>query len=534
MSAPAHDEPPRESRRMRWFRRAFVVFYIGVCFLIGSAFIFVSSLKVSTSFEVYGRPHIAAGKPALFRVWARNNNPPGPLESARFDLSLLDPTGETQATHTTEISGESHGQLALSLPAGLKGGTYTLRARLETAGEERETLDVPIEVEEPGASVVVLGGRGLRTSLWEGEDGPDRADLISSDGVLCSFLSNEVIVRVTDRETAAPRPGVQVALELSYGDLESKVPGPLTTDELGLASFRITPIGETEWKITTTAPDGVVSHSRAVLHSETLGSTMTLRTAVFHEDEALAWDLRTVHMGKPMYFELMDAGRWIASHREETVGETEKVRWSPELGAPSTPQILTLIACPDEVNCVSGHARQPVIWSAGPMSDAERLGFWLNALRQREIDPAWTTHLEGRALGDLNRETRARLERLMTYRLPTEYTGLMPLLLSDDQTEPRLEAFQDDFRAQANILLVLVLVAGLLIVMVFGVSAMIRRARETAAVLADIDEDIDAPAGPIAIRGQRLSYWLAGAWLVIALLTIIAFVWGILLLFQHL
>ncbi|PJB48029.1 MAG: hypothetical protein CO108_03085 [Deltaproteobacteria bacterium CG_4_9_14_3_um_filter_63_12] len=442
------------------------VMFAAGAFVLGSTFIYLSSLEVSKGFDLIGQDVVLPGFPALFRGFAHSNSPAGPLQQARLELSLRDGDQLLQQTaETTNGNGET--LLTLPIPKELKPGQYTVDATLLIADEAYESASFTVSVRPPSQRFTVATPAADQTA------GELRVEMFVRDGAVVPHLENQVFVRVTDRQTYAPV-AATVELARTYGDLLGEAPTRVETDRIGLAEFTVVPITPTDWVLNATTADERRGKTNSTLPTLPAAIRIDARDPQLTPNSPLEFEVQTVRDGGRLYWDLLADGAWLSTHSAALPSDRGDISWLPAgLGAPTAPRLVEVVACFSPIACDDANSRVAFVWLDTRVSPAKLLEFLAAELAARP-DGAFYAALDALS-GSLSSAELHRANHFAASQLNTVYHRPQTLVRSEEVTAKRLEGVQENVRNQADALFALLLIAGVLCVTVVAFRMQDRR-----------------------------------------------------------
>jgi len=533
---PSDVEPTSRTRRaVPWLLGA--VFTAAV-FVLGAGFIYVGSLEVSRRVDVYGQPVALAGQSAWFRIWGRAFDSPAPLEGARVKLALQGDSGALSES-SVRLSENGMGVISLPVPTDATPGEHTVDLIVEDT-ETQETVEqvsFDIDVRPPVEADSKADERRAEPRLHgvsEHGEGPLVIELFPPSTHVVTFLENPVYIRVTERATGHPVDAVTVKIEKTYGNLERPPVESVKTDALGLASFVVRPVSDTDWKLSVEPAEGEVSTVTATLVSASTSLRLVPRGYELVPGQRTSAEIVSRRDRDVVFVDVVADDAWIVSHQQIVTQQSPVVAFVPRgMRAPAHPRLATMIACFSPTGCDDVHARTPLVWSDSPLTPRARLRVMLGGLEERIQHAAWArsaeAYLDG---GSPDDEVVSRATDFAAGRVPTTFVGAQLLIKSDDVATERLETAKEEFRTWASVLAVLLAIAGGMMIAAFVMSSSTQRRRAMQDVLVEADEiDADELAVPGKARKQQLALILE---IVALAATIIVFAAGILLLMRQL
>ena len=521
-----------------WARRGLIALYAVSCFFLGSAYIYNSGLTIAHTVQLLATPQAVTGQP--FVMHARVDLPAA--GDASLTVSLYDRDGTTvlasaQLGVTAGASRRAEGTVLLEIPEGLEARPdYLLQVDLESEGSPIKGMQIPFEVvtAEDYVAPPQLAAVGAP---------PDRQlliELIPAGGALVDGYEKRVHVRVTDPHSGVPVPAAALSIKTDADGKKNALmatpvlPTTLVTNALGVATLSVLSRTEVDWTIDATAPDGR-SYEQIVRLGVRVGSVqLDLPNPVYVPglDEPLT---ATLHGARPRPFvlDLQVEGSWVASASYPKTGEVADVEWRPTLKAPSKPMLATLSACYTQQGCRRDHTHTALMLAPKAMGRVELLKTWLELLR-----PVLPEHEAGywRAVSNLweaegfDADQLEIITDLLRATTPAPFTPTKGVFDSNPELKVRFARARSELRSQLNMIAFIILITSVLIFISWVTSATLQRQRAMAAEIADAEDDLD-----LSDSSAPTTEKVALALEIVALaLTIVTFVWGVLLLLQRL
>ena len=509
-------------------QKAAVAILVLIFFLLLSAYMLVSQMAVREAVYLFGQPVVESGAPFVARVGLHDvisrtfiPNVKGSLSIQKDDKTLME---------FEEFDTGPSGLISLNYKfPELAPGYYHYHLVLEGLHSTRE-VDIPIEVVNT-------------VSPWFTPERPVNAEVINLNDLIIELhlrggkapglLGGTVFVRVMDSEGNPVK--AKVKLSLVYGLLEGKPPGELSTDRLGLTSFQMTSLTDTDWKIKAETLDGrktEVDRSIKVIQSQfLLSSDWTIPTGSTGRA-----GLYTTRQSGNVYVDIYDGERWAFSYKYPIDDKLDVFPIKlPNSKHSAQPRLFRIVAYAHPL--VPGIA-QSVMYVLGTdqkIFKSQALTQLLDVMTDNQVDTEYLNSLkrQGLTVETLTDKEQEQLARFLIELLPQEPIQPTLLLDSEEQDRATLKEVQKIFKARANIVFVLACVlvfSTLVYYLVFGYMVN-RRARMALAKDGDWnDEEFPITTSRWRVLDQKLRALLQ---LVLVFSTLILFFIAVYLLLQH-
>jgi hypothetical protein len=466
-------------------------------------------------------------------------------------------------------------------PEGLKAGSYRFRVSATYPDGVQFSADGPIVVSSTDAGHREALG-WPRPSLREdpsehprpvveplaGQDGkkdqdretPDeearRFDLsiYPGDGELIRGLGNVVYLRTTDRETGRPLPA-RVRLDEVKGIVDGELPREVVTNRLGLARIEWTPITDGHWKVS-------VAERQRSAPSEDHGDdgegwmvrwrtvpaqfSITLAEPVARPGERARGRVESLYQSGGFFVDLYDGWRWLdsAAYGLGSEGGGFEVDVPPVVpgidafDAARQPllyrvQVYQSLYVPSRAWDVAYMVRVEERSTAGYRDAAYGL---MSFLADHLDDPYYGAMRESGLLEMASSSELVEALDAWTRVIPRQFEAPREVVNTQQAARDALEQWKAEVKKDLMALTALIFLAGLVVLGYFVTLGVMRHRRE-AALIAAVDLEVDDDDEDAYLRGQRAASLervlvvLQGG---MALLTIVAFALGILMLLSYL
>lgn len=567
------------------FRGATLGLYVLFLTAVVAVYIGISLLEVQTAAYVRGNAVLEKGEPNPVRGGILEA-PTGLFRhDVKVDFFLRPPTEPRGADDEKSAAGERIPlstavprrmgvfHEALIVPDSIEPGTYDLVLEARGPSFERFEASSRVEVVESGAAEPDWPSRTSRISNEERreelESGPieDQSgeiaiDVLPFDGELPRGLPGRIYLRTYEADSGKP-----VSATVHFDEVEamgrwgrgSELPSTVTTDGLGLAELQLEPVGGQKWDVR--AEERLRSDSEreeprsgtATLLIHTVASQLSieLKRSIVRGERLVQGEIVNLFRDGVLYVDLYANDRWLHG-TDVPVGDRSGAfeTMLPE-GAEGESWLYRLQAYRglygagdswDSTYLVDSS----VLGESGRRSILERVAGFV--AEHRDEDPYFEHVAESEAVASASSEGTATLEvglRAYLAAIPRSFSRTETLFNTRAADREAYENWKDEIHSDLMIVIVVGLMGGLG-VLAYVVLAGVRRHREHADRLRDVDDDLaadrdaeayDALSGESpepeveGVVSEKIQYVTLA---VVALSTFVMFALGLMLLLSYL
>jgi hypothetical protein len=541
--------PPRTSRLWPWLRRGLLACYITACLLLGTIYIGLGALKVPQDVLILGSTRAVAGQP-----W---------VMLARIDAKQTHP----EATLRVDVPGGDGLSQTLSFGDSLRAETFARIPIPPTSAQPSPsppTLPLSISLTAPNSWI---SGLPLNLSLVPPLPPPDDLQIrtfpapthnqpldvswVPSGGKLISFIQNDLHIRVLDPATRQPVEGARVLWLRTYGEVTTG-PTDLTTDALGLTTFTLTPQGASVWEVQVTDAHGLrPTKLQRQLEPWPAAPRLSILDAHLTPQENLHIQIDSLRSGA-VYADLWLNGafieRWVLDKPEGRLSASLDTSRLQPLTAPA---LASLMVCWSWAGCGEQYSLSPLLWTPSkpqtppqtpPPPDIIKRPTPPELIAALELfaahhpddtEAAFATWGAAQLKAHADTLSDAQMLRLYDF-VKARWAELTPspslelVFDSGPILQQELSDLRTSTKGQLNSVFALLVVGGGLLLAGWMLGMSVQRQRAMAAEMGDADMDV------LESASAKMERWVWRIEVVMVVVVLTSFLWGVYLGFQHL